>query len=152
MAAAGVTGTRRCSITADSEGCSRRSRREATARSGLAQGLLQAGEVGGDELGPSRRIGCLQHPSDVDERHVEIPEPSDHLSDRDLDVAVSAIAGDRIDLRGFEEAGLVVVAQGLDAEEGDPREVADRQRARHVPSFDPPLGESQPGRNPLTLP
>ena len=53
---------------------------------GLGQGLLQAGEVGGDELGPSRRIGCLQHPSDVVERHVEIPEPSDHLSDRDLDV------------------------------------------------------------------
>ena len=47
------------------------------------------------------------------------------------------------DLRGLEKADPVVVAQGLHAEEGHPGEVADRQRAGHAPSLNPPLvGES----------
>jgi len=73
--------------------------------------------VGGDELGANGRVGCAQHSSDVIEGHLEIPEPADHLSDRDLVARVSAIAGDRVDICRFEEAGAVVVAQRLDAEE-----------------------------------
>jgi hypothetical protein len=69
----------------------------------------------------------MQHHSDVIERHVEISEPSDHLSDRDLGARVSAITGHGIDFRRLKKAGPVVVAQGLHAEERDAGEVADRQ-------------------------
>ena len=118
----------------------------------LGQGLLQASEVGGNELGPSRLIGSPEYGADVVERHAEIPEPSDHLRDRELVARVSAVAGDRIDVCGFEQADPVVVAQGLHAEEGDPGEVADGQRASHVASLDPPVGGESTGGDPLTLP
>jgi hypothetical protein len=46
----------------------------------------------------------------------------------------------------------VVVAQGLHAEKGGPGEVADRQRAGHSNSLDPPLVGESTRRRPIDSP
>src|SRR4029077_11705599 len=72
---------------------------------GLDQGVLQSGQVSGDELRASGLVGRPQHPSDVVDGHLEIPEPADHLSGRDLGGRVSAIAGDRGATPAWERGG-----------------------------------------------
>src|ERR1700712_1499585 len=97
---------------------------------GRRQSLLEVGEVVGDERGTLADVGAEQA-DDVADGHVQVAEPTDDLRGRDLVGRVVAVARVPVDPLGWQQAGLVIVAQGLDAQGRHGGEPADAQQRRH---------------------
>jgi len=88
---------------------------------------FQPHEVRVDQFVASTNVGGAQNGADLVERHFQSPEAANDLCRRDLVGAVAAVAGSAIDIDGFEQPDLVVVAQHLDAQLRRTGEVADGQ-------------------------
>jgi NAD(P)-dependent dehydrogenase (short-subunit alcohol dehydrogenase family) len=70
-------------------------------------------------------VGSGENGPQLPHRHVECPEPADHLGSGDLFVRVVPVAAVRVDLARLEQPNLVVVAQRLHAQVRGRRECAD---------------------------
>jgi hypothetical protein len=60
---------------------------------GAGEAGLQAGQMGGDQPAARLGIGSGQDRVDLLQRHIEVPEPADHLGGGDLRSAVAPIPG-----------------------------------------------------------
>ncbi len=110
---------------------------------GAVELLLQAPEVARDQLGAPLRIVGGEDRLDLGQRHVQLAEPVDDLRGRDLLARVVAVAGELVDARRLEQAGLVIAAQRTHAQVGECGELADRQSWAHWPILLPlPGGRS----------
>jgi hypothetical protein len=91
-----------------------------------------------DESGAGFGVGHGHELADVSDGHSQLPEALDHLRGGHLVEALVAVATLGVDLVGFEQAGLVVAAKGLDGKVGDPGELPDAQSGSHGTSVDSP--------------
>ena len=80
---------------------------------------------------PLHGVGGMEHTLDLAHRHFEVAQAADRLGCRDLMAPVVPVAAGVVHLGWFEQADVVVVAQGLDREITRARELADRQQSRH---------------------
>lgn len=82
---------------------------------GAGKGGLQAAEVTGDQRVPGEHVRRRDDLLYVLQRHVQRPEPADHLGRGDLVGGVAAVTGAGVHVGRLEQADAVVMPQRLDA-------------------------------------
>ena len=102
---------------------------------GPGQVLLQTRQVRGDELVAGSQIRGREDRADLLQGHVEVTEPADDLRDPDLLRGIEPVARVRIDLRGTQQANVVVVPQRRHAQHCHAGKIADRYPSRHDHTF-----------------
>jgi hypothetical protein len=115
---------------------------------------MNAAPPAGDERRAGVRIHDGQQLADLAYGHPKFAEPVYDLGGRHPPQAVVAVAGLSIHPIGFEQPGVVIAAQHLDAQVSDAGELTYRQTRGHGPSLNPPReeGSSPVRKTPLTLP
>src|SRR5260221_6151524 len=91
--------------------------------------------MSGYEIIACLNVGRRKHRPDLVQGHVKVAKAPDDLRDRNLVRRVATIAGLRVDMRGFEQSRLMVVAQHLDGQMCGARKIADGERGKHVGKF-----------------
>ena len=111
-------------------------------RLGLCELAFHPPQVRRDLAVPRLQVGGDEHRPDRVKRHAQVAQPPDDLGGNHLGRVVGAVAGERVDGGGLQDAHVVVVPERLHAQVGHPGELADRQQRCHGLSISPPCGRA----------